>query len=117
MARRLPRRKRRPPDSNDVQHARTSRLLFDVQRDMTFYHVAVSFRNAVEQMQARHGRLDDQDHRWWGFGNLRRPDDPDFPPDWWGDDGLAGSRIPRYPAPGAGEATVELEEPREGAVA
>jgi hypothetical protein len=105
-----------PADSNDVQRARTSRLRFDVQRDMAFYHVAVGFRNAVEQMQARHGRLDDEDHRWWGFGDLRRPN-PDLPPNWWGDDGLAGSRIPRHPAPGAGEAAVELEEPSEGAVA
>ena len=85
---------------------------------MDFYQVAVSFRNAIEQMQARHGRLDDSDHRWWGFGDLRRGGgDINAPDDWSGDDGLAGTRVPKRPRPGAGEASVELEEPREGAVA
>ena len=107
----------RAADSRELQRLRGRPLLFDVQRDMAFYGLAVGFRNAVEQMQARHGRLDDEDHRWWGFGDLRGPNDPEAPPDWWGDDGLAGSRIPRHPAPGAGEATVELEEPRQGAFA
>ena len=85
---------------------------------MVFYRVAVSFRNAVEQMQARHGRLDDPDHRWWGFGDLgQSPGDLGPPPGWSGDDGLAGTRVPKHPSPGAGEASVELEEPNEGAVA
>ena len=107
----------RAADPRAVQRIRARPLAFDFQRGMTFFGVAVAFRNAVEQMQARHGRLDDEDHRWWGFGDLGGPKDPDAPPDWWGDDGLAGSRIPRHPAPSAGEATVELEEPSHGAVA
>ena len=85
---------------------------------MDFYRVAVAFRNAIEQMQARHGRLDDPDHRWWGFGDLRRSrGDTNPPDDRSGDDGLAGTRVPKHPPPGAGEASVELEEPHEGAVA
>lgn len=107
----------RAVEPREVQRIRARPLVFDFQRDLTFYGVAVGFRNAIEQMRARHGRLDDTDHRWWGFGDLRGPKDPDAPPDWWGDDGLAGSRIPRHPAPGAGEASVELEQPRHGAVA
>ncbi len=85
---------------------------------MVFYRVAVTFRNAVEQMQARHGRLDDPDHRWWGFGDIGpSPGDLDRPPGWSGDDGLAGTRVPKHPSPSAGEASVELEEPNKGAVA
>ena len=86
-------------------------LPFDVQRDMAFYRTAVAFRDAVEQMQARHGRLDDPG------GGTDEPRDPRRPPDGPWDDGLAGSRVPRSPLPGAGEASVELEEPSEGAVA
>jgi hypothetical protein len=103
---------------SDVPYVRGRPLPQDVQRDMAFYRVAVDFRNAIEQMQARHGRLDDPDHRWWGFGDLRRGrDKPQDPRDWSGDDGLAGSKVPKHPPPGAGEATVELDEPSEGIVA
>ncbi len=44
------------------------KLLYDVQREMTFYRVAVDFRNAVEKMLVIRGRPLDQDYLWWGFG-------------------------------------------------
>ena len=104
----------------DLARERARPLRHAVERGLGFYQTVVGFRNAVEQMQARHGRLDDPDHRWWGFGDLRRDrdsDDPDRPPRWYGDDGLAGSRVPKRPPDGSGEASAELEEPRQGAVA
>jgi hypothetical protein len=95
----------RPP--HDVVMPR--RLLFDVQREMPFYRVAVGFRNAVEAMEIRRHR-DDPDWRphlvWWGFGRLDRAEDRRRRDDGFdrGDDGQAGSREPRRPHGGAGSA-------------
>jgi hypothetical protein len=76
---------------------------------MTFHAVAVGFRNAVEQMLIRHGRPDDLEHMWWGFGPYERSWPPG--PRRGDDDGLAGSRVPRRPHGGTDAARVELEEP------
>ena len=89
------------------------RLRYDVQREMVAYLAAVEFRNLVEQMLARHGRLDDPEHVFWGFG-------PSIAP-WHGRgpgndaDGLAGSRVPRRPLDGSGAAGATTEAPREAA--
>jgi hypothetical protein len=86
-------------------------MAYDVQREMAVYLAAVELRNAVEQMLARHGRLDDPEHLFWGFGpSIGR---------WPGrgpradDDGLAGSRVPRRPPGGSGAAGAEVELPRQ----
>jgi hypothetical protein len=84
-------------------------LLHDVQRDMTFYRLTVEFRNAVEAMQARHGRLDDPDHRFWG---LPGGDPPWRPPQSHDDDGLAPSGVPKRPRDGAGGAAAAVDPPR-----
>jgi len=82
------------------------RLAYDVQRDMTFYRVAVEFRNAVERCQIREGRSLNAEHLWWGFGDSGRP----FPGQ--GDDGgMAGARVPRRPLDDDGEELVALQEP------
>jgi hypothetical protein len=74
---------------------------------MTFYRVAVEFRNAVEAMQHRHGRLDDPEHRFWGI----RWGPPRLPPQSNDDDGLAASRVPKRPRDGAGGAVAMIGEP------
>ena len=82
------------------------KIRYDVQRDMSFYRTLVGFRNAIERMWMNRGDLPDSDHRFWGFGGYGgRPTG--------GDDGLAGSRIPRRPYGGSGAAGVELEPPDE----
>ena len=80
------------------------KLPHDFQRDLHTYHLFVKFRNAVEAMRLRRGH-GDPDEMWWGFGPYRRmPFEP-------GDDGLAGSRVPRRPFGGAGSGAVALDEP------
>jgi hypothetical protein len=97
--------------------SRVRRILHDVQRDLPFYRVAVEFRDGVEGMLERRGRLLDPDHVFHGFGPYprhwprgRRPDDDRGP----ADDGLAGSRVPRRPPGDAGGARVEIEPIIEG---
>lgn len=94
-------------------------LRHDGQRELPFYRLVVSFRNAVELMMITRGRPLDSDHLFWGFGGYRDPprrkrSGGDWPDDQWpDDDGLAGSRVPKRPYGGTGEAGVELEPPVE----
>ncbi len=82
------------------------RLPYNVQRDMAFHRTVVGFRNAVERMLVTRGRNLDTEHLWWGFGTDRgRGDASDD-----GDDGLAGSRVPRRPSGGVGGAALKLGE-------
>ncbi len=89
------------------------RMLHDVQRDLPFYRAAVEFRDSVERMLERHGRLSEPDHVFHGFGS----DPTHWPGRGWfrddrrrgSDDGLAGSRVPRRPRGGAGGVRIELE--------
>jgi hypothetical protein len=87
---------------------------YDVQRDLPAYRAAVEFRNAVEQMLARHGRLEDPEHVFWGFAPITGH--------WPGrgpgtdDDGLAGSRVPRRPPGGFGAEGAEAQVPFEAEV-
>lgn len=87
------------------------RLAYDVQRDMAFYEVAVSFRNAVEGMLIVRGRHSDPDHLWWGFA--RNPTSGRS--NGWdaGDDGPFGARVPKHPFGGSDAASVELAPPIE----
>jgi hypothetical protein len=98
-------------DPIEIARERAKPLRHNAQRQLMFYRLVVDLRNAIEQMQARHRRLEDPEHRWWGFGDLRPPKGDDRR--WPGDDGLAGSRVPRRPPDGAGEVRVELDEPSE----
>jgi hypothetical protein len=87
------------------------RLPHDVQRDATFHAVVVAFRNSVEQMMIREGRLE-PDHLFWGFRFETRlggwmPGDGDD------DAGVTGSRVPRRPFGGSGVASVALGPPDE----
>lgn len=94
-------------------------LRHDGERDLPFYRLVVSFRNAVELMMIIRGRPLDPDHLFWGFGGYehrprRRRDDDEWAGDEWrDDDGLAGSRVPKRPYGGTGAASVELEQPIE----
>jgi hypothetical protein len=82
------------------------RIPYDVQRDMSFYRTVVGFRNGVERMRMNHGELPDWDHVFWGFGGSGGGQPG-------GDDGLAGSRIPRRPYGGSGAAGVGLVPPEQ----
>jgi hypothetical protein len=102
-----------------VEPRRWPILQNDGQRDLPFYRLVVSFRNAVELMMIKRGKPLDPDHLFWGFGGYEhrprpRRDDDEWPGDEWpDDDGLAGSRVPKLPYGGMGGASVELEPPFE----
>lgn len=88
------------------------RLAFNVQRDLAFHRTTVEFRNAVESMLERHGRLPDSEHIFHGFGagptrrrgGGRGPDDGR-------DDDRTGSGVPRRPRDGSGGAAIAREPP------
>lgn len=97
-----------------MEPRRWAPLRHDGQRELPFYRLVVSFRNAVELMMIKRGRPLDTDHLFWGFGGheqppRRRPGDDE----WTDDDGLAGSRVPKRPYGGTGAAGVELPPPVE----